>query len=437
MLKHNKVANLFSAKNWLLSGWGLYKKKPLIWTFMILIFTIFFIVSVNTLIGKVIAAFLTPVFSGGIYVAIYKSDNGEPIAIESLFAMFKDPQKLKQLLIIGSIGVVVIGLTYFAQKTGGILSLFITWAWWLASLFGIPLVAIKNQMAIESLKSSLDASFINLIPLFIFSVIASLLIILGALPVGLGLLIILPILFCASYFAFKTVYLDENQHNFAPDSVASHKETPNKTGNTATSTIQSSSSTVELPIRGMSKPRVDENGELELPRGVELNYFDEYMQITRIWHGLKTFAVLLTALIFNFVWISQGFVEILLSDKELLLKLFCLVFIIAGLGLIYLTIATWLNKTHIYVSKDTIEIKHQPIPWKGNRRIQANNIKQLFVKKRYRGTRNGSPRYTYKLLGITLDNKQFTLIARLDNSYHAQFIEQKIEKYLGIKNFSV
>ena len=232
MLKHNKIKNTFAAKSWLISGWGIYKQKPLTWTLMVLILAIFLMIGMSSAIGRVIAVMLTPVFAGGIYVAANKIDNGEPIAIEHIFAMFKDSQKLKQLLIIGGIGVAVVGLNYIIQNMtgsdyqmryksgtssyydnqittpGGILNTLISWVWGFASLFSIPLVAIKNQMAIESLKSSLSACFDNLISIVIFSVISFVLMFVGIIPFGLGLLVVMPVLICTSYFAFKMVYLD-------------------------------------------------------------------------------------------------------------------------------------------------------------------------------------------------------------------------------------
>ena len=451
MLKHNRVANIFYAKKWLLSGWGIFKKKPITWALMVLIFTIFYIVGMNSLIGKALAAFLTPVFAGGIYMAAYKSDNGEPIAIENLFAIFKNSQKLKQLLIIGAIGVAVVGLTYIAQNMvgsdyemryksgndttfsenrtttlGSTLSSIITWAWGFVSLFSIPLVAIKNQMAIESLKNSFSASLINLIPLFIFYGCGLLLMILGAIPFGLGLLIVLPVLFCASYFAFKTIYLEANEQTST-----SNSDVTDNADNIVTPNILTD---FEASLNAMAEQKIKEATDMTLPKGFELNYFDEYMQITRVWHSFKTFFVLTGALIFNGVWITNGFFELLFSDRELLLKLFCLVFIVIGLGLIYLTITTWLNKTQIYVSKDAIEIKHKPIPWPGNKRIETSNIKQLFVKKISRNSSNNRTTYTFNVLGVTSENKQFKLITGLERHQHAHFIERKIEDYLNIEN---
>ncbi len=172
-----------------------------------------------------------------------------------------------------------------------------------------------------------------------------------------------------------------------------------------------------------------------LPRGFEINFHNDYMQITRTWFSVGKFiSMLIFVLIFNGVWMSNGFLEILTSDRELLLKLFALVFIIIGAGSVYLSIATFFNKTQILVSLDIIEIKHHPLPWFGNKRVETSNIKQLFVKEKYRGSSNNNPRLSYNVLGLTKEDKQFNLITGLEFSNQALYIEQEVEKYLGIEN---
>jgi hypothetical protein len=182
---------------------------------------------------------------------------------------------------------------------------------------------------------------------------------------------------------------------------------------------------------------VKDKTDITLPKGFDLNYFDDYMQITRVWHGLQTYALLLFSLIFNGVWIGNGFVEILFSERELLPKLFSLVFPLLGLGLLYFTIATWLNKTQIYVSKNSIEVKHKPVPWFGSKRIKADNIEQFFVEEKYKGSSNGNPRYLYNVLGLTSESVQVKLISGLEYRDHARYIEKTIEDYLGIENVKV
>ena len=175
-----------------------------------------------------------------------------------------------------------------------------------------------------------------------------------------------------------------------------------------------------------------------LPISFDINFHDDYMQITRTWFSLSKFLLMLVfVLIFNGVWISNGFLEILTSDRELLLKLFALVFIIIGAALVYYSIATFFNKTQILVSRDVIEIKHHPLPWFGNKRVETNNIKQLFVKEKYRGSSNNNPRLSYNVLGLTKEDKPFNLLTDLEFSNQALYIEQEVEKYLGIENMEV
>ena len=115
--------------------------------------------------------------------------------------------------------------------------------------------------------------------------------------------------------------------------------------------------------------------KIALPRYFELNCYTDYMEITRTWFSVfKFIAVLIFGLVFSGVWIGNGFLEVLTSDRDLLLKLFALTFIILGSSLLYYSIAIYFNKTQILVSQDAIEIKHRPIPWLGNKRVEAKNI---------------------------------------------------------------
>lgn len=471
MLKRNRINQVFSAKPWLLDGWGIYKRAPITWTFMILLFSIAYIVAMNSLPGKAIAALLVPVFLGGIYVAAFKADNGEPISMEALFSMFKDSQKLKQLLTIGGIGVAVVASTYLVENMAGsdyamatgrrnsinyrettlgeTLSQLVFWAWSLATLFSIPLVAITNQGAIESIKNSIFAALFNLIPLFLFSFCAILLTILSAIPFGLGLFVVVPILFCATYFIFKTVYLEGNDKAQAtagagasaphPDGFVDALTTePESALNSAQGLVQSSAkgfaeSLAETMEQAQNNYDPRDKTDDSMPQGFSLNYFDDYMQITRKWVGFSTISLFIGAAIFNGVWIANGFAEIIVSDRELLLKLFCAVFIALGAGTLYFAIASALNKTEVYVNKNAIAIQHHPVPWLGNKTIETKNIKQIYVKTTVK--RNDGRTYSkHQVTGLTSDNHKIKLISGLTNFHQASFIEKKIEDYLDIED---
>ncbi len=234
MIKFQKVNNTFQAKDWLVSSWNLFKKKPLTWIFMILTFNIFLIVGSSYFIGKFIVALVAPVLAGGIFIALDKENRGEPIAIESIFSAFKERPVLKQLLTVGAIGVAVVTLTMALQyltgtdyeimletsKVEGESDLYrqvakdsaftgiVTWVWLCALFFGIPLIAINREDAVPALKYSLLGCLFNFFPLVVFLVMTILLSILLILPFGLGLFVLFPILFGASYFTFKEIYLE-------------------------------------------------------------------------------------------------------------------------------------------------------------------------------------------------------------------------------------
>ncbi len=230
-LSYNKVNNILQAKNWFIEGWNMFKKNPLTWVLMVLIFSIIFMVGGNSLVGRYVVALIMPVLAGGIYIAADRSSNGESPSIENLFSALKNPPILKQLLIIGGIGMAVVALNSFIQpsmgqvtETGrslslnvgqhmgntsfsGFLGLLISWAWSFALIFGVPLVALNNVDAIPALKSSLNAALSNFMPLVVFYIFSVILLFIAIIPFGLGLLVLVPVLFLASYNAYKTIYL--------------------------------------------------------------------------------------------------------------------------------------------------------------------------------------------------------------------------------------
>lgn len=469
MLQRNSVNRVFFAKEWLQSGWGIYKQAPITWIFMILIFSIAYLIAISSLPGRAIAALLAPVFLGGIYVAAFKADNGEPIAMEILFSMFKDKQKLKQLLTIGGIGVAVVGLTYLLQNTSGsepamqsqpnanvnveattlnsTLSMLMFWTWSLATIFSVPLVAIANQGATESLKSSIFAALTNLIPLIIFFVCALLLTIVSIIPFGIGLLVVVPTLFCAMYFMFKTVYLDANDNVAAPllstirDASSTDADADAEVANAIAEA--KSEALKELGINPSNKFEeflanqfqidLPKDIDMRLPKGFSITYFDDYMQITRKWLGFQTFGALVGTAVVVFLCIDKGFLDIIVSDREIYFKIFCLLFIAMGLFSAYFTLASALNKTQIYVNKNAIAIQHHPIPWPGNKTIDAKEIQQIYVKT-IETRKDNVTRYHYKVFALTLENQKIKLMSNLQKRQPALFIEKKIEDYIGIED---
>lgn len=107
-----------------------------------------------------------------------------------------------------------------------------------------------------------------------------------------------------------------------------------------------------------------------------------------------------------------------------------------GMLLAYLVLTSYINSTVITISPYLVKVRYGPLPWFGNKQIDATGLKQLYVKEqRHEG--EDSVSYTYDVHYITTDYKHEKLIGGLQQSEFARYIEQEIERYLGIKDQQV
>jgi hypothetical protein len=109
---------------------------------------------------------------------------------------------------------------------------------------------------------------------------------------------------------------------------------------------------------------------------------------------------------------------------------FPLLHVAIGIGLTYSTIAGFLNTTRVVVQSGEIAIRHGPLPWLGNRRLGAQGIRQLYREERLPQSNKSSA--SYHLNAITGDNRKITLIRSVPSADVALYLEQEIEKALGI-----
>ncbi|MBU2880934.1 hypothetical protein KO525_15755 [Psychrosphaera sp. B3R10] len=168
--------------------------------------------------------------------------------------------------------------------------------------------------------------------------------------------------------------------------------------------------------------------ELGLPDKMDIKRQYNAMTITRKWFGwqvifLTVFAVVWNGIIFNNYLSVEAYSEL------------PWIHIIAGIAVTYYAITGWCNVTNIHVTKQQIQISHKPLPWIGNKTIDSHDIKQLYVKEKTSRNRNhNSYSVSYEVHTITNSGKVTRLLSGLSTSEQALFVEQEIEKYLGIEN---
>jgi hypothetical protein len=110
-----------------------------------------------------------------------------------------------------------------------------------------------------------------------------------------------------------------------------------------------------------------------------------------------------------------------------------------GLAMIYYVLTGYINKTTVTVKNGRVAIRHAPLPWWGNKEVEAATIMQIYTKEnnsRYRrgiGTNNT----TYELHAVLKKGRHLKLLSGLDSSEHALFVEREIEEHLGIEDVPV
>jgi hypothetical protein len=104
-----------------------------------------------------------------------------------------------------------------------------------------------------------------------------------------------------------------------------------------------------------------------------------------------------------------------------------------GVGITYYVLCGWLNRTRITVGRGKVSVRHGPLPWFGNLEMDSSALKQLYVKEVISNSRNGTT-VRYDLNALTREGRSIKFAGGMETSDQALYIEQEIEKFLGIKD---
>lgn len=175
------------------------------------------------------------------------------------------------------------------------------------------------------------------------------------------------------------------------------------------------------------------DAEFNLPPKMGIEYFDNYMHIKRKWRGAAT--IFLAIFLVVWVWILWSTYSEY-SDPEgtgnpQALMIFLSVFGLIAVGNAFYLLASFFNATDVFASKQLLEIKNGPVPWIGNKKLNSQEITQLYVKKVVKGSRE-KPRVSFEVRIIDPNANDTKLVSGFTIRDQAAFIEQKIEHYLGI-----
>lgn len=109
---------------------------------------------------------------------------------------------------------------------------------------------------------------------------------------------------------------------------------------------------------------------------------------------------------------------------------------VIGVAVAYIAVAGLVNSTLVRVGMGEIEVSHSPLPWFGKRHLETTGIAQLYSKQVSHSSRQRTSQ-TYEVHLATRDGRQVKLLSGLESSEQALFLEQEIERYLGVEDQAV
>jgi hypothetical protein len=102
-----------------------------------------------------------------------------------------------------------------------------------------------------------------------------------------------------------------------------------------------------------------------------------------------------------------------------------------GIGLAYYVVAMIVNRTTIRADNQGFEVRHGPLPWFGNRRLERSAVDQFYVAEA--GVRvNRQARWSLSVLDATGLGR--TVIRMLKSPDEARWLEHELEQHMGIEN---
>lgn len=227
--------------DWVSKGWGLFRAAPLMW---VLFFVIYLIVQVALgfipILGTFAGYLVAPVFAGGIALGCRSIETGGELEIEHLFGGFQ--RATGNLVVVGLlyvVGVIAILVVFAAFAGFSVVSAFVVGgeeralqslaaatvplllgtlvcsllfvpvmaAYWFAPM----LVVLHGMKPVDAMRESLFACFRNVLSFLLYGLVMLVLLIVAVIPVGLGLLVWVPLLMASTYASYRGVFTEPDR----------------------------------------------------------------------------------------------------------------------------------------------------------------------------------------------------------------------------------
>ena len=239
---------------WIKQGFALFMKAPLLWVVLLIICVVTALaISSVPVIGEPFVSLLMPAIIVGLMSGCRALSQGEELELAHLFSGFK--QHISQLVTLGGISLVgqylILGLMMavggatlvsilvsgppetnpdvIMQAVAGasfavLLGIVLFSLLMMAMQFAPMLVYFRNVPPVQAMKLSLRAFLYNVMPMLVYGVTFMLLAVLASLPMLLGWLVLLPLVFTSLYASYSDIFPPLKEVESAPPQNESFKQ---------------------------------------------------------------------------------------------------------------------------------------------------------------------------------------------------------------------
>lgn len=230
-----RTVNTGNGWQWIVDGFSLFRMAALPWIALTLLLTILWIVSLLIpILGPLLFNLFSAVLFAGVLIGCRAVEQGKPLEVKHLLAGFKF--NLPALVTVGGVhlagaivilGIVfaVVGVSAFTAIQPGkapdlaasmailrnvlvalVIALVLYTPLIMAVWYAPALIVFDRLGAIDAMKQSFTACWINMTPFLVYGLALTLLFIAASIPLLLGLLALLPVTFCSIYTSYRDIF---------------------------------------------------------------------------------------------------------------------------------------------------------------------------------------------------------------------------------------
>lgn len=230
-----QVVDAGKSWQWIVDGFGLFRKFPLMWIALTIVLVLIWMVSFAIpILGPLVFNLLSPVLFAGLMIGCKAVDSGEDLELSHLFAGFQ--KNATALVTIGGVylvgTIVIVGIIFLMaggsmlptilskspsdlQMLAGALrsmalALMIGFALYIPlimMLWFAPLLVVFHDLnPVEAMKLSFAACLMNWLPFLVYGAVILVLWFIASIPLLLGLVVLLPVLICSVYASYKHIF---------------------------------------------------------------------------------------------------------------------------------------------------------------------------------------------------------------------------------------